>query len=387
MSNSSTAQSSFNCNNNSLKNYGSSAENYSSDSLFSFAPGYLPQDFDECMLEDFDLANLKLVIPIPIKPPKQLIEFRKSQNEQENFNNLFSKNIPGQYSLDTRNINLETKDCKIDKINVKNSNKSLVTSSDKNSVTNSCSSVAFLIEKFLREEKISAEEIAPLHQEHFIILDCLMRRKLKCGVIDYVQLNEHINVEHLKSKRLEENYKMVFKSAFKALSSKFRTISKGKRSKSDEASFYNYYFSDSTQNGQLPLESFFHPNKKLKNINSVTKANQKTMNSKYLDNLLISAKFSDDLINYLDFKFVQNYEEKRMKKIQNFVDKIEKKFLIDNATKHAELKDYLERNSKCKLPWSNYELKLAKQTVQQLLNQRATIQNAEKAFMVHSEFK
>lgn len=67
---------------------------------------------------------------------------------------------------------------------------------------------------------------------------------------------------------------------------------------------------------------------------------------------------------------MRNYEEKRIKKIENFVEKIEKKFFTQEVPDIEALKDYLERNSKCKLPWSNYELKLARQSVLLLLDQR-----------------
>jgi hypothetical protein len=91
---------------------------------------------------------------------------------------------------------------------------------------------------------------------------------------------------------------MIFKSAFKHLSSRFRISTKGKRSKSDEASFYAYYFSEKSDSVDIPLESFFHPNRyffpklkiyrKLKSIAGKAGANQKTMNSKYLENLMTS---------------------------------------------------------------------------------------------------
>jgi len=54
--------------------------------------------------------------------------------------------------------------------------------------------------------------------------------------------------------------------------------------------------------------------------------NQKTMNSKYLENLMSSPKFCKDLIEFLENKFIRQYEEKRSKKIENLVDRIKKKF-------------------------------------------------------------
>jgi len=93
------------------------------------------------------------------------------------------------------------------------------------------------------------------------------------------------------------------------------------------------------------------------------------MNSRYLENLLSSGVFRDDLTNYLEDQFISNYNERRRKKIDNLVDKLRKKFLETSNSFHL-LKDYLEKNSKCKLPWSNYELELAKQCVILLIQEK-----------------
>jgi len=43
-----------------------------------------------------------------------------------------------------------------------------------------------------------------------------MKRKIGCDVKTYIDKNGKINSSESKGKRLEENYKMIFKSAFKA---------------------------------------------------------------------------------------------------------------------------------------------------------------------------
>jgi len=43
-----------------------------------------------------------------------------------------------------------------------------------------------------------------------------MKRKLGCDVKAYIEKNGKISSSDSKGKRLEENYKMIFKSAFKA---------------------------------------------------------------------------------------------------------------------------------------------------------------------------
>ena len=99
--------------------------------------------------------------------------------------------------------------------------------------------------------------------------------------------------------------------------------------------------------------------------------NQKTMNSKYLDNLLSSERFRQDLDLFLDMNFLPNYTDRRRKKIDNLVDKLRKKFLDNGDSSLTDLRNYLEKNSKCKLPWSNYELQLARKSVKELLSQKS----------------
>lgn len=115
----------------------------------------------------------------------------------------------------------------------------------------------------------------------------------------------------------------------------------------------------------------------MKGSNKKCIPNQKTMNSKYLDNLLSSPLFRQDLDIFLDMNFLCNYTSRRRKKIDNLVEKLKKKFLLtDEQDSLSELTDYLQKNSKCKLPWSNYELQLAQKSVKQLLNQKATTQRS-----------
>lgn len=206
-----------------------------------------------------------------------------------------------------------------------------------------------------------------------------MIRKLNCSLNSYINHQAASNVLSQKGKRLEENYKMVFKSAFKQMSSRFRIFTKGKRSITDQASFYQYYFSDISDNVTIPLESFFHPNRKIKDSDQKSSAHQKTMNSRYLENLMVSTKFCDDLISYLETSFVSAYAEKRVLKIHNFIEKLTKKFFSNSQVDIQALKYYLQQNSKCKLPWSNSELLIAKATVISLYNQRTAIQNAQQS--------
>lgn len=94
-----------------------------------------------------------------------------------------------------------------------------------------------------------------------MVLDCLIRRKLKIAVDDYVTNYQNIDYGLLKVKRLEENYKMVFKSALKHLGNMFKKTKKSKKGKADDTGFYEHYFGEIAREQGVPLETFFHPNK------------------------------------------------------------------------------------------------------------------------------
>jgi len=57
---------------------------------------------------------------------------------------------------------------------------------------------------------------------------------------------------------------------------------------------------------------------------------------------------------------------------------------MSGSVNQEEMIYYLEKNSKCKLPWSNFELKVAKSNAMQLYKQRIAIQKAEKVFSCNS---
>jgi len=125
----------------------------------------------------------------------------------------------------------------------------------------SCKLLNDLIERFLLNDRIDPSEISQLTKGEFLILDCLMKRKLKIGTDEYVQDSSSVDYGVLKVKRLEENYKMVFKSALKHIGNIFKKKRKGKKSKSEDSNFYEHYFAEVSKRRGIPIEAFFHPNK------------------------------------------------------------------------------------------------------------------------------
>lgn len=117
-----------------------------------------------------------------------------------------------------------------------------------------------LIERFLEEEPISKEEWDTIKKEEQIILNCLIKRKLGFDILEYIRVKGVIKEGAVKCKRLEENYKMVFKGALKYLSSNFKEKKAKKKTKAEDIAFYQHYFGQ-VANDSNPLETFYHPNK------------------------------------------------------------------------------------------------------------------------------
>ena len=126
------------------------------------------------------------------------------------------------------------------------------------------------IKKMFTEQKLSESDIDKLNQIDKTILIGLYNRKFKmkldeCSENPFVihQINEKILSS--SSKRLEENYKYVFKKSFKFLLSKFRKAQKLKCRKFDlEKKFFEYHFRSVCEKKSISMEDFLFLNKENK---------------------------------------------------------------------------------------------------------------------------
>ena len=112
----------------------------------------------------------------------------------------------------------------------------------------------------MEEEQNTKDEHEALKAEEKIILDCLIKRKLGFDINEYIKCKGVLSEGAVKCKRLEENYKMVFKGALKYLSANFKEKKSKKKTKAEDIAFYQYYFAD-VANEHNPIETFYHPNK------------------------------------------------------------------------------------------------------------------------------
>ena len=184
-------------------------------------------------------------------------------------------------------------------------------------------------------------------------------------------------------KRSEENNKLVFKRAIKNLIVAYKNAHyhdmKDMKKKEYETVIVRYYF------GGIPLPE----TKKRKNIDCKDEEDRKpsdrspinsrvpsgpkgdeklrrfvinpnTINAKYIRFVFRSQAFKDFFDDFLNNIFIADYRWNRPNKIRkiieavyaNFNQKKARQFQIQNA------KDYIEKNPKFKLPWSEKELEM-----------------------------
>lgn len=81
-----------------------------------------------------------------------------------------------------------------------------------------------------------------------------------------------------------------------------------------------------------------------------------------------SKKFYDDFVSYVENNFIDDYSATIEFKISKVLDKCLAS--VENKKGYQDIKEYIELNSKCKLPWSRHELEKAKDTVLALLKDK-----------------
>jgi len=182
----------------------------------------------------------------------------------------------------------------------------------------------------------------------------------------YEKLKELSASESLK--RPEENYKFVFKRCLKHMKEDFKNLHPEKLKKKDfERSFYEHYFQPVVKKYHIPLESFFHP----KNSKTKTKDSPKTINAAYVDNISKSEEFVRDFTKYLNQTLEAECREIIDSKINGLIQKWENDYEESSHSEKVitEICDYIEKNKKCKLPWTVKEVQEAISSVRKLFDQ------------------
>ena len=90
--------------------------------------------------------------------------------------------------------------------------------------------------------------------------------------------------------------------------------------------------------------------------------NPKTINSRYIRKISRSEKFISDLMLYIHRSFLDDYCRTREFKISKVLEKCYE-HLESKKDGKKKVVEYIEINAKCKLPWTDRELKKAQESV------------------------
>lgn len=206
-----------------------------------------------------------------------------------------------------------------------------------------------------------------------VILKSIVRRKY--GNAGEVLVQSESNLLDLfarlqdtsSNKRPEENYKFIFKRCLKHMKEKFKVDNPAQAKRKDvDRLFYEYYFRQVVESQKISIDNFYHPkNSKVKN-----KTGPKTINNTYIQNICKSRLFKRDFVDYLDKRLLPEYQESIKLKIKNLIARWTKELraAVDRVAATAEICGYIERNKKCKLPWSVKEVSEAIRAVNGLFD-------------------
>ena len=108
--------------------------------------------------------------------------------------------------------------------------------------------------------------------------------------------------------------------------------------------FFDKYFVDVFENEGISYEILFEKNRKV--------------NKSYISTLMKSKLFEKDFREFLTGGFLQRYEEMRQKKVSKIVQKCNSLIKVKKQGRQL-VQEYLEKNGKCKLPWTDEEVSTA----------------------------
>lgn len=161
--------------------------------------------------------------------------------------------------------------------------------------------------------------------------------------------------ETTSNKRPEENYKFIFKRCLKHMKEKFKLEHPAIAKRKDlDKSFNEYYFRQVSESQKISIDNFYHPkNSKVKN-----KTGPKTINNTYIQNICRSKTFKRDFSEYLDKGLLEEYKASIKLKIKNLIVRWTKDLRGSEAKSETveNICTYIEKNKKCKLPWSVKEV-------------------------------
>lgn len=227
---------------------------------------------------------------------------------------------------------------------------------------------ALLVKIFTRKELIEADIMLNINELR--VLNYILHRKflkrlnskdLESSVS--TQLSKLTSIITSKShKRPEECYKFIFTRVLKFLKKSFRKNFNIKQNLDEQ--FYGYYFAELSEKNQESLDTYYYPLTKKDN-------KKETLNSSYFNKIFQSKNFINDLVKYVNEHLNEEYKAEIIQKLENLLLKWDPHFTEEGHKLDRsidEIKMYLMKNKRCKLPWTLDEVKEAVLRVYSLID-------------------
>lgn len=179
----------------------------------------------------------------------------------------------------------------------------------------------------------------------------------KLSLDELRELLEKTFKTEFKPKRVEENYKFVFKRCFKYMMDEFFEKNKLSLSFASERLFYEHHFQIIADELEITIDQFYLPNGTADKDNEKPKTYKRT----YFDTLLKHPKFVEELKNSMETKIRNDHKSSLLDRVEVMVNKwsrlLNKTKNLDQALQY--ICDELCCNKKAKFPWSMMELERA----------------------------
>lgn len=197
---------------------------------------------------------------------------------------------------------------------------------------------SFLMRKFFK--KLRADELS-------------LDNTRKCEVVNRI-------ISTRTSKRPEEFFKFVLTRVIKTLKKSYKAENNPPADLDVE--FYSYYFKDVADKLGITIEQFFYPltGKATNKTESGQKKNMK-LNASYYSRIFQSKMFLDAMNKCLE-EIKTEYSDEIRKKLESLLAKWDSE--LDPSLKNPKsfvdkITQYLEKNKRCKLPWTISEVEEA----------------------------
>ena len=173
---------------------------------------------------------------------------------------------------------------------------------------------------------------------------------------ELIEIVNNLYDKYESTKRKEEKIKFVFKHTMKSLKKRYFKNNDLQNSADNEVKFFSNYFEQTHKDKNLSIEVFFDP---LNNSNTLN-PKFKTLSKDYITLLFDNLSFKEDFLNYIEGKFIKDYQQNVCKKFKKLFKRLRKKMRHGGYSNYDLIVDEFiykfAANKRCKLPWTNKEI-------------------------------